>query len=320
MSWKSAARFYHQLALVHRTGIAIAPAVEMAGIASSDRHRALAPAWSRGCATGGQLADQLEASEEPALSVALIRAGETSGKLPEMAQTIAEHYEHAIALRSLVIARLIYPVILVNFALMVPAIPPVFLGTAPAWMVLVGPGALWGVVAVMVVVGIATKRSGLAARFALRRGLRFFTIPLILANTCTVLRASLGAGMLVPDALELAAGSCGNRAVAARLTAAAADVRNDRLPDLTSALETCPFPYDLMQLIRNGETAGKVEETLRQVAVVSEESFRSRTMWAAKILAGIAYGLAILVAVIVIFSMMSGYVNMISSTARELDS
>ncbi|MBA2480989.1 MAG: type II secretion system F family protein [Planctomycetes bacterium] len=319
MSWSSAARFYHQLALVHRTGIALAPAIEMAGVSSHGHHRELAPAWSRGCSAGGQLADQLAAAGEPDLTVALIRAGEASGKLPEMAQAIAEHFEHAVQLRSLVIARLVYPTILVNVALMVPMIPPAFLGTAPAWTILLGPAILWSVVGAIVASGAFARSGGLAARFALAPGVRFLTVPLILANTCMVLRAALAAGMLVPAALELAAGSCGNREISATLTAASADVRNGRLPDLTTALETCPFPRDMMQVIRNGEVSGKTEETLRQVQVVSEESFKTRTMWTAKVLAGIAYGLAVLVAVIVIVMMMSGYVQMITSVSAEMD-
>jgi type II secretory pathway component PulF len=144
-------------------------------------------------------------------------------------------------------------------------------------------------------------------------------MPMIVANTSQVLRAGLAAGMLVPDALELAAGGTGNRAMAERLRAAATDVRNGRLPDLAAALGACGFPSTELGLIANAEFAGKLEEVLRQVSVIAEESFRSRAMWTAKVFTGVVYTIALLVAAAAILSGAGAYIGQINEAAKDLD-
>jgi len=307
MSWQSAARFYRQLGMITRTGISLTQALTMAGGVAGGRHSALAGGWSDGCSRGSDLASQLRAAHEDPLTAALIQAGEKSGRLPEMAQMIADHFEHLMKLRSEIISRLIYPVLVLLFALMIPAVPGIFINGSPFWHVLVGPFAL-GVLAV-VAVGfvVTTHRSGLLARLALSKPLVFFSMPLILTNTCRVLRAGFAAGMLVPDALELASGACGNRSMRARLEQAAVQVRGGGIPDLASAMTSAGFPLEMVQLIANGETAGRSEEVLMQVATVSEESFRIRSTYAARIFTGTIYGIAMLVASLVIIGMVSKY-------------
>lgn len=313
MSWASAARFYHQLGMVHHVGISLAQAVEMSGGATFGRHRELAPIWSRGCAAGGQLADQLEASGEPALAVALMRAGEHSGRVTEGARMLAEHFDHLIALRGMIIARSIYPLLVINLGLMVPAIPGAFLGTTPAWKILLGPAILWAVIGAAAVSTRLAGASGLLARIALLPGGRFLAMPMLVSNVCRVLRAALSAGMLVPQALDLAAGGSGNRDMAERLRAAASDVRSGRVPDLTAALNACGFPRDAVNMIENGERSGKLEDVLTHVAVVYDESFRSRTMWTAKVITGVVYGLAMLLTAAVVLSMYGGVLNQASA-------
>jgi type II secretory pathway component PulF len=319
MTWTSAARFYRQLSLVHNAGIAVAQAVEMAGVATIGHHRELAPEWARGCAGGSQLADQLERTGEEPLAVALMRAGEKSGRIPEMSRMLAEHYEHRLALRDLVIARLVYPLLLLHLALMAPAVPKVFFGSWPAWTLLAGPALIWAITAAVIGGERASRRAGLTSRLMVQPPLAFLGMPLIVCNTAHVLRAALTAGMLVPDALELAARGCGNRLMAQRLRDAGSSVRNGRTPNLAAALGQCGFPSTELGLIANAEFAGKLEEVLLQVATVAEESFRSRAMWTAKVLTGIIYGVALLVTAAVILAGAMAYVGQINQAAQDLE-
>jgi type II secretory pathway component PulF len=320
MTWTSAARFYRQLSLVHKAGISLAQAVGMAGGATTAEHRQQAPAWSQACTQGSQFADQLAASREEPFAIALIRAGERSGRIPEMATLIAEHYEHRISLRNLIIARLIYPVILLHVALIMPTVVMVLAYQWPVVTLLLGPGLIWSVAIALYVAETTSRRAGLTARLVLQQPLSFLAMPMVIANSCQVLSAGFTAGMLVPDALELAADGCGNREMARRFRAAGSGVRHGRLPNLAAALGECGFPSTELGLITNAETVGKLEEVLGQVATVAEESFRLRTLWAAKIATGVIYGIAMITAVIVIFSMVSAfYLGPIKETMKDLE-
>jgi type II secretory pathway component PulF len=320
MTWTSAARFYRQLSLVHKAGISLAQAVGMAGGATNGEHRLRAQAWSQACTQGSQFADQLEASKEEPFAIALIRAGERSGRIPEMATLVAEHYEHRLALRDLILARLIYPVILLHVALVMPAVVLVLAYSWPVASLLIGPACIWAVAFGVYLAEKTSRRTGLTARMVLQQPLSYLAMPMVIANSCHVLRAGLTAGMLVPDALELAADGCGNREMAARLRAAGEGVRHGRIPNLAAAIGACGFPSTELGLISNAETVGKLEEVLGQVATLAEESFRLRTLWAAKIFTGVIYGIAMLAAIIVIFSMVNAfYLGPIKDTLKEMD-
>jgi type II secretory pathway component PulF len=320
MSWASSARFYHQLALVHRAGIPIAQSIEMAGAVARGRHAELAPEWSRGCAAGASFADQLAATAEPPLALALVRAGERAGKIPEMAGQLAEHYDHLIALRSLVISRLLYPLLMLHVALIAPMVPGVFLGTRPAWHVLIGPVALWLLIGSLAAADWILRGAGVMATLALRAPLSFLVMPLIVGNTARVVRAALSAGMLVPESLELAATASANRLMSNRLIEAASRVRGQTLPTLAAALAACGYPRQWVSLIESGGRAGKDEESLQQVAIVADEQFKSRTLWTARIFTGGVYALAMLIAVITIVLMYQAmYLGPINEAMKDLE-
>lgn len=317
MSWATASRFYHQLALITRTGIALPEAIGMAGNVAGGWHGRHAPAWREACRGGGGLADQLEASGEARETVALIRAGERSGRLPELAQAIATAHDHRIELRSLVIARLLYPAVLLHAGLILPAVPPVVLGYASPWKLLLGPSVLYAVVAIGAIVLRLTTASGLLARLLLAFPLRGLAMPLIEAHTYRVLQAAFLSGMLVPEALELASGACGNRVMEGRLRAAASDVRSGLLPNLGSALAHVGFPRTPVGLVANGEQVGKTDEVLGQVTTLAEESFRTRSLYAAKVVTGTIYGIAMVMAIIAIFQGYGAYIGQIKDLTKE---
>ena len=276
MSWYSTAAFYDQLRTLLSAGMPIGQALALAAGSAGQPHRLLGQRWSAGCQQGLALADQLAAAQEPPLVVALVRAGEASGSLPELCGEIAGYYRHAIAIRTQSLGRLAYPALLLHVSLVVVAIPSVFMRNGSALLLLAGPACLWLVLAAVALTARLTSRQTLA-RMALLPGLRSLTMPLVAGNTCMVLRAAFGAGMLVPAALDLAAGACANRVLAARLRNAASGVNTGRLPSLTTALAECSFPDEVVQLVANGEHAGTLEATLGRCATLQQERFRFRS-------------------------------------------
>jgi len=122
--------------------------------------------------------------------------------------------------------------------------------------------------------------------------------------------------LLVPDALELAAGACANRELAVRLAEAGVAVRSGRLPDLVAALSACGMSGDELELIRTGERSGKLEEGLAQARVLAAERFAIRLQWTARAVTGAVYGLAMLIAAATIFTM---FAKTYAPLMRELE-
>ncbi len=316
MTWSSAAIFYDQLRSLVAMGMALPQALGLAGNTSHGRHRALAPAWAAGCSSGRPLAELLAADGEPALAVALVRAGEASGRLPELCRELAGYYEHALAMRRLVIGRLVYPAFLVHVALVAAAIPGIaFSGASPSSL-LAGPAVLWAVLAlawcVFHLVGPQVR-----ARVMLSPGLIGLVGPLVAANTCLVVRAGLAAGMLIPASLELAAPACGNRIYTDRLQAAAGAVNDGRLANLTAALEAAGLPTLVVQMVGTAEIAGKLEEALGRCATFQQESFRTRVEWTARVLSGTIYALAMGAAAYTVIELYGSYLGQVKALAES---
>lgn len=301
-----------------RSGLPMSQALEHAATASGGRHARLARAWSTGCAGGERLTPQMERDGEEPLAVAVVSAGEASGRLPELCQDLSTLYDHRRALRSLFVGRLVYPTVLVHVAMLCGGMVRWF-QTGDATALLLPPVLLWAALAMGALAFSVAHRRGLAARWALLPGARALSAPLIAGNTCLVLRAGLLAGMLYHQALELAAGACGNRVVADDLRRAAGDLASGRTPDLRTALAGVGFPRPVLQLVQTGETAGTLDDTLGRAATLQREAFRERTLWAARIAAGACYAAALAFAAWTVLDLGIAYARQIEAVDRELD-
>jgi type II secretory pathway component PulF len=318
MSWARTATFHEQLAVTLDAGLPIAQAVEIAGTTAGGAFTDHGRRWSSGCAAGQGLATQLSADGQPSLDVALIRAGEKSGRLPELCRQLASRYRHRIGLRNLVLGRLIYPVVLIHVALLAVGIVLTFTrGWSPGTIIAL-PMGLW-VAAAAAWSAIGLVGGPARARFALSRPLAPLTLPLVAADTATVLRAALSAGMLMPDALELAAGACGNQVIGERLTGAGHELRYNRLDSLAAALRRVGLPDLVVDHVTSGEQSGRLDETLGQVASLMRESFRLRAEWTARVACGIIYGAAVFGAAAVVLIFWSGYYGMIDDVMRDME-
>ena len=302
-----------------RSGLSMAQALDSVAGTAGGRHAALARGWSRGCGAGEPLAPQMKRDGEEPLAVAMVAAGETSGRLPELCQDLSTLYDHRRALRALFIGKLIYPVILVHVAMFCGGFVRWF-QTGAASALLLPPVMLWAALAIVGAGLQGAHRAGLTARWALLPGVRSLSMPLITGNTCLVLRAGILAGMLYHQALDLAAGACGNRVIAADLRRIAGDLASGRTPDLCAALSRFDhFPRAVLQLVQTGELAGTLDETLGRAATLSRESFRERTLWATRIARGTCYAAAMAFAAWTILNVGSGYIQLIDAASQEIE-
>ncbi len=266
-------------------------------------------------ALGVPLATALAEAGEDALLCAVLAAGERAGRMPPLARQLAAAFTLRARLRDEVAGRLLYPTLLIHLALLVLPLPWVVGGTLPVWTLAAGPVTLWVLLVAAVLATRAGSRSGLLARLALRKPCSLLCQPALIADAAAVLGAALSAGLLVPEALELAAGACANRVLAERLRTAASDVRGTRVPDLASALDACGLAGDELELIRIGERSGKLEEGLTQARSVAADRFAWRLQWTARLVTGTVYAIAMLIAAATVLTMYSSYIGQI----RELE-
>ena len=301
MSWAGTALFYSQLGSMLRAGLATPKALELAGTAAGGRYRTKSLAWAESCRSGNSLADTLVG--EPTLAVALIRAGETSGRLPEMCKRIEELWQERIRLRSLVVGKLIYPGFLLHAALVVPQFPGVVLGTAEPSALIIGPVILWASIGAAWLLFHLANTGSLLARFMLLWPLSGLSLPIITANACQVLAAGLGSGMLARRALELTADACGNQIMGNRLRNAALGVETNRLSGITPALAEAGVMPLVIELAAAGEASGQLEATLNRAAVMASEAFSFRATWTARVFTGTIYVLIVMMTAATIIGM-----------------
>jgi type II secretory pathway component PulF len=317
VGWQQTSQFFRQLAVLSRSGMPIVNSLRLAGDVAGGSYRRRSEEWAKGCTAGRNLADQLEQAGEPTLVCALVRAGETTGRLPELCVRIADHFDQLHALRSVAISKLIYPTLLLHAGLVLPALPGVVLGdSSPLWL-LAGPAVIWVVVIALVIIGRTSHEAGLLAKLALMPGPRFVVQPFLTCNVCLVLSAAVAAGLLPRAGLELAAAACGNRVLEQRLRAAGLDIEQGRIPDLTAALRQVGLPNQIIAVIAVGEQSGTLDRTLDQAAVAARESFQTRATWSAKIFTGTIYGLVMIFAAWQVVSMYSNMMNAAAGAADE---
>ena len=306
MSLAARGRFFRQLAVLTRTGMPIANALRLAGDTAGAPYRLRAAAWAEDCSRGADLASQMQTTGEAPFPIALVRAGESTGRLPELAARIADHDDQMQALRSLAISKLIYPLFLLHVALVVPAIPAVVAGNSSTSWLFAGPLTLWLAVGGLLVMGKIWHASGVLARLALLPGPSLLSMPFLTCNVCLVLAAALAAGLRYRDGLELAAAACGNRVLRDRLLGLATDIDRGAVRDLTTALKQAGFNHALVSLIASGEQSGTLDRSLDQAAVAAREAFQMRALWATKLFTGAIYGLVVLFVAWQIVSMYAG--------------
>lgn len=315
--WRRTALFHGQLAGLLDAGLPIGRSLVLAGATAGGPMTTACASWSASCEGGSHLWTVLAASGEAPLVVALVRAGEESGRLPDCCRRIAGICERLARTRDEAVGRLIYPALLLHAALIAPAVPGAVLGRSdPLWL-LAGPACLWGIIAALAAVGWITGRSGLFGRLMLRWPFSFLAMPMLTANTAAVLEAAFSAGMRVQAAFALAAGACGNQAMGARLAEAGVSIEERRLGSVAEGLAHGGIGGDLLALVQTGEAGGRLDRALAQVATLAEERFASRLRWTAKIATGTVYAIAMITAACTVLMMWSQVMGGELASANE---
>lgn len=301
------ADLFHQLASSIGAGLPLIRTLRM--VAASP------PAWGlAGPLT--RVADQLEAGATfgealrslgrwaPDFDIALLEAGEQSGRLDDTCRVLSKAYRDRAALARKVFLGLAYPVLVFHFAFLIMPIGDLvglfhggsgmgFLGKKAAFFV-----PFYVVTALVVYAAQGSHgrawRSGLEVVARAIPGLGRARRALVLSRLSMALEALLNSGMAATRAWPMAAAASGSPAMER-------EVRQwlPRLEEGESAGDILPgrshFPQHFAALYAGGEVSGRIDEALGRLAEhYQEEGLRWMTI-ASGTLTGVVYGAVLLI-------------------------
>ncbi|MFZ0826109.1 MAG: type II secretion system F family protein [Verrucomicrobiia bacterium] len=271
------AEFYHQLDQFTSAGIPIIRALEqIKGSPPAPSFREPLQRLLDELAKGATLAESLRALDWlPEFDLALIGAGEKSGRLDTCFRLLADYYNDRASVIKQVISQLIYPVGLIHLAALVffivlPFAASQFNASLP---LLVAKAALilapfYGAVAWMIYATQGKHGEDWRARIEslLRR------VPILgparhylaLARLAAALEALISAGVNIFEAWDMAATASGSPALRHAVAEWKPRVVAGQMP--SEAVRLCPlFPDTFANLYASGEISGKLDESLRNL-------------------------------------------------------
>jgi type IV pilus assembly protein PilC len=230
------------------------------------------------------------------LYVAVVRAGELSGSLPLVLDTLTVHLEKSANLRRKVRGAVAYPVVILTVAIlivfvMVVKIVPIFESVyARANAVLPAPTRLLVAISsavrdytLLVALLLFLAVAGVYMLLQTDKGRRFFDhvklrFPLfgplirkaILARVCRTLSVLLNAGIPLIEAMDTVSKVAGNKVIEEALTSATRRMRDGGT--IAETLRTTgQFPGMVTQLVATGEESGTLPAMLGRAALYYEQ-------------------------------------------------
>ena len=274
------AEFYHQLAQLTSAGIGLPRALEQLQRHPPARsfrgpiQRLLQQISARHTFTESL---QLTGGWLPALDVALLDAGERSGRLDACFKLLADYYNDRARITRQMIADLAYPVALLHMAIFIFPFAKFFMsGNLLAYL-----AQTFGVLLPLYVVVVAMIYAGQS-----KHGERWrawveailHPIPMLgtgrhylaLSRLAAALEALINAGVTIIEAWELAATASGSPALRRAVHAWKPQLGAGETP--AELVRASPrFPETFANLYNSGEISGKLDETLRQLHRIYQE-------------------------------------------------
>jgi len=218
----------------------------------------------------------------PSFDLALIQAGEHSGRLDAVFKLLAGYYEDRARLMRQMIADLAYPLFVFHFAVFLfPFIS--FFSTGNVTLYLMQTfGVLIPLYAVaLFTIFAAQGRRGTQWRSVFERVIR--PIPVLgtgrhylsLARLAAALEALINAGVTIIEAWDMAAAASGSPAIQRAVADWRPAVVSGQLP-AEAVRNSSQFPEMFANLYSTGEVSGQLDETLRRLHNYYDEEGRRK--------------------------------------------
>jgi len=276
------AEFYHQLAQLSAAGIGLPRALEQIlrhPPARSFRRPLLR--LLKQITAGDTFTESLKQTGGwmPAFDIALLQAGEQSGRLPECFRQISDQYRDRAQLLRTTLMVLAYPLCILHFAILIFPLDRLtgfmLRGEILAFifqkcLVLV---PLYGIVALIVA---ASQGRAEIWRAIVEQVLH--TVPVLgrarrslaLARLSSALEALINAGVNIIEAWELAAAASASPALMRLVRTTRSQLVAGTTPaEMVAA--SCEFPSEFVQMYSTGEISGKLDESLARARVYFQE-------------------------------------------------
>jgi type II secretory pathway component PulF len=322
------AEFYQQLASLIAAGVGLPQALEMVWKSPPSRafKKPLAFILEQ-LKRGETFSDALFAlgnSVFPAFDVALLKAGEQSGRLDASFRLLAEYYQERAGLARHVISQLAYPALILHFAILI--FPPGLI-TRLVWEGEIAP-FVWSKIAVLLplyalillLIYLGQGQGGERWRSGIERLLRRVPVlgaarrSLALARLTVALEGLLNAGVSIIEAWELAASASGSPALRRAVFAWKPRVEAGQTP-AEAVRESRAFPDLFTHLYSTGEISGQLDDTLRRLyRHYQEEASRKLNavaQWTPRL---IYFGVIIMIAYQVVSFWTGYYTQLIDTT------
>lgn len=285
---------------------------------SSPGRRAYLEGLQKGLAEGRGLAESLRTQNGQLISgleIALTEAGERSGKLSAAFNHLARYFASEEGARRQMRQAMIYPLILLHLAIVLPEIPTALTATEGpgfATRILIMVGILWAGLAVLAALwGWLVRQAPLSPSIDACLG----RVPWIgkarrhwaLARFCQVFHAGLLAALRMSEICRLA----GEASQSARIrhgAAQAAETIKEQGEKLSLALaETGAFPSPFVNAVATAEEVGKLDEEMARWNTAETVSAAEAMERAAQWLPKAGYALVVGFVMYRIFTMVQGY-------------
>ena len=281
------AELYHQLGQLTSAGLGLVRALEQVKRNPPARSfRKPIQDLLDQLAKGGTFTEALQHTAWfPAFDIALLEAGERSGRLDACLRLLADYYNDRARIAKQVISQLIYPVGLIHFAAFV------FLIVLPYAHSQFNASLLWLFVKAALVLSplyfftiflIYATQNKHGEKWRAQIESLVHPIPILgtarrflaLARLAAALEALISAGVNIIEAWDLAATASGSPALRRAVENWKPQVVAGRTP--AEVLNDCPkFPEMFANLYASGEISGKLDDSLRRLyAYYNEEGTR----------------------------------------------
>lgn len=320
------ALFYSQLATFAEAGVPVLRALEQ--LARTPPHRGLrtlAAGLLASVKEGGTFTDAFRhpSSHTPVFDIALIEAGERSGRLDQVFGTLARHHRARAENLAAVRQECVYPALVLHLAIFIAPLPAWFQTGSTAGYLLqtLGPLAFLYGSAGFLLWALQGSR-GEAWRALLER--IFLRVPLLgaaradlaLARLAGALEALVSAGVLVTAAWPLAAEASGSPLVRQTVEGWRRDLEAGHPPGEKVAAAGI-FPDLFVSSYLTGEMSGRLDQQLAWLARHHEEQgfakMRAVSRWAPRVL----YGFIVLWVAFQILRLAAGYVGTLNQLLAE---
>ncbi len=264
-------------------GAGMSPQRALDALARDGSHgglRRIAAEMSRAAGEGRMISDIMARYPEAfnPVTIAMMKAGEASGLLADMARRNADLLTRMYQLATRVRGAMIYPIIQLLALNFIPAVPILFVGGGAGPYLAATLPPFFITVAVVIGVVLASRLSGRATAPRLIidtiksnfPGFAGVSRAAALARFCRVFGTLYAAGVAPVTSVQSASDACGNLWIARRLhLAGEALQRGSGFADALNA--TGMMTPILSAMIRTGEETGKMDEMATRVAELFEE-------------------------------------------------